>query len=106
MIIPQYTIRWMLGLTAVCAVIFSIFAAAMRGNGPALGISFAIVSLVVVFLVHAGVFGAVWLFSVITGPFRQTATRSPFAVQSTAGEPEESKPVDDKDVPASPMILD
>ena len=94
MIIPQYTIRWMLGLTTVCAVIFSVFAMAMRGNGLALGVSLAIVSLVLVFLVHAAIFGLVWLFSVIT-VFRPDWEQL-----------EESEPAVDRELPASPSTLD
>ena len=65
MLIPQYTIRWLLGLTTVCAVIFSIFAVAMRGSFLAAGVSMAIIALVVVILVHMVFFGLVWVFSAI-----------------------------------------
>jgi hypothetical protein len=93
MLIPQYTIRWMLGLMTVCAVVFSIFAAAMRGNQAAIGVSVAILALVVLLLVHAGMFGLVWLFSVVTAGWL-----------GHVGESEESVPVNEKDIPAAPII--
>ena len=68
MLIPQYTIRWLLGLTTVCAVIFSIFALALRGSSAAAAVSIAIAALVVVALVHIALFALVWVFSAIFSP--------------------------------------
>jgi hypothetical protein len=105
MLIPQYTIRWMLGLMTVCAVVFSIFAAAMRGNQAAIGVSLAILALVVLLLVHAGMFGLVWLFSVVTAPFRSdSGPRSTTGGGQIIAESEESAPVHEKDIPAAPII--
>ena len=69
MLVPQYTIRTLLILTTVCAVAFSVFALALRGYGLAIGISAALVAVIVLLLVHAGIFGMIWLFSVVTSPF-------------------------------------
>ena len=73
MLIPQYTIRWLLAVMAACAVVFSIFVLAVRGSpwarGVAQGVSVAILSLVIVLLVHAFVFTLLWLFSVVTSRF-------------------------------------
>jgi hypothetical protein len=68
MLIPQYTIRWLLGLTTVCAVICSIFALALRGSSAAAAVSIAILALVVVALVHIALFALVWAFSAIFPP--------------------------------------
>jgi len=102
MLIPQFSIRWLLALTAVCAVIFSIFGMAMGGSPWAAGVSIAIGSAVVLLLVHAVTFAIVWLFSLI--PFRsrrQTTGRgqSPFSQDPTT-------PPSDKDVPATPILLE
>ena len=109
MLIPQYSIRWMLMLTAVCGAIFSVFGLAVRGNMAALGVSLAIVALVLALLANAAMFALVWLFSVVTDPMRRQPTvagQSPFAPGTKPGPDGESSPVDDKDVPAAPIITE
>jgi|WetSurMetagenome_2_1015567.scaffolds.fasta_scaffold1304847_1 hypothetical protein len=63
--IPQYTIRWMLAMTTVCAIVCSIVALAMQGHYWAFGVSVAIVSLVLFMLVGAMLFTVVWICSAI-----------------------------------------
>ncbi len=63
MLIPQYSLRWLFGLTAVCAVISLITASALRGQGWAIGVTIGLVSLLVVIGVHVLLFAAVWLYS-------------------------------------------
>ena len=103
LLIPQFTIRWLLMVTTVCGGIFSIFGLAARGHDWAVGVSVAITSLVVMMLAYAFVFFGVWIFSVITSPLRRKV-RSPFGehgVQSQSGPfPSE------EEVPAAPIILD
>jgi len=102
-LIPQYSIRWLLAVMTACALVFSIFGLAVRGKPWAMGVSIAIVSLGVLFVVHALFFGLVWLFSLLS-PAAGTprAGRSPFA-------PAETSPFaldDDKDTPAAPILLE
>jgi hypothetical protein len=61
--IPQFTIRWMLGLMTGWAVVFSIVALAMRGHYWALGISVALGTLVLFMIIGAALFSVIWLFS-------------------------------------------
>jgi hypothetical protein len=61
--IPQYTIRWMLGLMTGCGVVFSIVALAMRGHNWALAISIGVGALVLFMTVGALLFSVVWIFS-------------------------------------------
>jgi hypothetical protein len=78
--IPQFTLRWMLGVMTGCAVVFSIVALAMRGYLWAFGISIAIGALVLLMLVCAALFFLVWIVSLIAS-FRAGRTRisqSPF----------------------------
>jgi len=107
MLIPQFSIRWLLILTAACAGVFSIFGWAMRGSQWATGVSLAMVALVAVLLVHAAVFGVVWVFSVVTFRSRVRPVRtgrSPFAQVATApSSPTQAKPADDQDAPATPV---
>ena len=107
MLIPQFSIRWLLAVTAVCAGIFSIFGLALRGSSWAAGVSIGIVSAVVLLLVYALTFAVVGLFSLLSfGSRRQTAGRagtyqgdSPFSLPGVA-------PASDKDVPAAPILLE
>ena len=86
MLIPQYSIRWLLMLTAACAAVFSVFGLAVRGSPWAQGVSIAVVALVVVLLVHALLFTLLWVFSALaSGPLRSGTGfgRSPFAGDPT-----------------------
>lgn len=115
MLIPQFSLRWLLAVMTACAVVFSIFGLAVRGSHWAAGVSIAIVSLAVVMLIYAVVFGLVWAFSVVTSQFRHGSAgsgRSPFAGRATASStPGPSPPgggasLSHKGVPATPIILD
>jgi hypothetical protein len=70
-IIPQYTIRWLLGLTTVWGMIFSIVAFAIRGHIWAVGVSVAICSLAAFMLVCAFIYSVVWFCS-LAGASRKT----------------------------------
>ncbi|MCR4412474.1 MAG: hypothetical protein NUV77_08640 [Thermoguttaceae bacterium] len=63
MLIPQFTIRWLLGVTAVSAVVFTIVGLAVRGSAWAQGVSAAFVALALAMLVYALLFGVVWLLA-------------------------------------------
>jgi len=109
MLIPQYSIRLLLLITAGCAVVFSVFGLAVRGNTAAVGVSLAIAAAVLVLLAHAATFGLVWLFSVVGEPLRRKpaiAGRSPFKPGAASSCPGESTPVAEKDIPAAPVILE
>lgn len=90
MLIPQYSIRWLLMLTAACATAFSVFGLAVRGSHWAQGVSIAVVSLVVVLLIHALVFTLVWAFSLVISQSGRRPSgfgRSPFAPSPVAPGP-------------------
>jgi len=102
MLIPQFSIRWLLALTVVCAGVFSIFRAALLGSHWATGVSIAIGSTVVVLLVYAATFAMVWLFSLVSVRPRR---RRPESGQSPFSQ---GTPVvaDDKDVPVAAILLE
>lgn len=110
MLVPQYSIRWLLALTAACGVVSSIFGLAVRGSHWAQAVSIAIIALVVVLLIHAFFFTLVWVFSVVTARSRRTPVavgRSPFAHDpSLPGPTQSARKAGDKDVPATPGVLD
>ena len=119
MLIPQFSLRWLLAVTTACAVAFSVFGLALRGSPWAQGVSIAIVALAVVLLVHAFLFTLLWVFSVIV--FRPLRTlggsaRSPFAHDPAAPRPNDpatTRPTcgrcpvpGDNEIPATLILLD
>ena len=104
-LIPQFSVRWLLGVTAAVAVFFSIVALGARGQAWAAAVAMAVLSLVVAMLVYAVGFGVVWLFSVVTLAFegrKGGSGESPFAQLPSEGD----SPTNDKDVAATPIVLD
>ena len=113
MLIPQFSLRWLLALTTACAVAFSIFGLAVRGSPWAQGVSIAIVALAVVLMVHAFLFTLLWVFSVIVfRPFRTLggSAPSPFARDPAAARPNDPAATQrvpgDQEIPATPILLD
>jgi hypothetical protein len=94
MLIPQYTIRWLLGLMTVWAVVFSIFAMALRGSRPAMAVSAGILMLVTAFLVYVGLFVLAWMISALT------YERSP------ATAPADQEPSQSSEPPVEPIKLE
>jgi hypothetical protein len=65
MIIPRYSLRTILLITAFCAVIFLIVSQGIRGSPWAVGVSIGLLALVTAVLVQALGFFLVWLFSLV-----------------------------------------
>lgn len=83
-LIPQYSIRWLLAVTAGCAVVFSVLGLAARGDRWAMGVSIGVGSLVVLMGVYAMMFGVVWVFSLWADRKRRRAVGGcPFAMPSS-----------------------
>jgi len=80
MLIPQYSLRWLLGVMAVCAVVLSIFGLAVRGHGWAIALSIAILGTAAAIILYAVVFLLVWAYSLAIGATGVKAWgRSPFS---------------------------
>jgi uncharacterized membrane protein len=85
MLIPRFSIRWLLGLTAVCAAISLVLSFAARGAAWANGVWVGLVgSLVMLFALHVVAFGAAWLISQIfvgvrPEPLREPSSQTPIA---------------------------
>ncbi len=109
-LLPQYSIRLMLGITALVAGVFSIVGLAAREHAWAIGVSLGVGAIAVALATYAAFFGILWVFSVVASPLlsrplregRKTlaGTTSPFA--SGAGvavveAPIEAILVDDSD---------
>jgi asparagine N-glycosylation enzyme membrane subunit Stt3 len=90
MLIPRFSIRWVLAFTAVCAVLFLFARAAWQGQHWSGAIVLGIAFLAVTLLVHAALFAAIWAISLVYPnlPMRSQlpdgATRTPIAIDPTA----------------------
>jgi len=105
MLIPQFSIRWLLALTTVCAVIFSIIGLAVRGHAWAAGVSIGIGALVVLTFVYGSLFALVWMFSVVTAPLggrRARSEMSPFSPDAAVGQEVPATPILVEPLPAAP----
>jgi hypothetical protein len=61
-LVPRFTIRTLLVMLTVCAVIFVMIGTATRGQYWAWGVTIGILSVIIVALTHAAWFGIAWLF--------------------------------------------
>jgi hypothetical protein len=91
MLIPRYSLRWLLGLTTCCAGISLVLSHAVRGRPWAIGVTSGLWSLVIVGLFYIGAFLVAWLIAHVTTsgcPGRERgAGDSPFAVAKPAEYP-------------------
>ena len=99
MLIPRYTLRWLLGLMTFSAGVSLVLARAVRGEAWAIGVAAGLWSLAAVGLFYIGAFLVAWLITQVelnlrTRP-RARMGVSPFA-HGKAGERAFSLP------PASP----
>jgi hypothetical protein len=73
MVLPQYSLRMILGLMAVLGFVSLIVSRGLQGSGWALGVSVAFVALIFVFLAYGAFFGIIYL---VSRPFqRQDVSR-------------------------------
>jgi len=87
MLIPQYTIRWLLGVTTACAGVFSILALGVRGVVWAAAVSIALGSLVILMLLYALLFALIWGVAMAVPRWgAPRAGRSPFRPQPAPGD--------------------
>lgn len=83
MLIPRFTVRWLLALMAVCALLAFVISLAVGGQLWAMAMSLAVVSVLVVLILHASIFCLAWgaaeLWRLATN---QRVAASPFATHT------------------------
>lgn len=82
MLIPRYSIRWVLGGTLAAGVFFVVVREATQGAGWAFGVTAAFVGLGLFLAVYAWLFFLIWLVSTVLRSIRRSRApqgRSPFA---------------------------
>ncbi len=65
--IPQFSLRLILGIMAALAVVAFVTSTAGRGWAWAAGVSIGLLAIVIAFAVYALLFGVAWLFSAAAG---------------------------------------
>ena len=118
MLIPQFSLRWLLAVMTGCAVVFSVVGLGVRGHVWAAGISIGIGSLVILATIYALLFGMAWTFSVVTSalgfgggtssgsPFQAPLGESPFGRGSATGNVAGNLAGNREAIPATPILLD
>jgi len=80
MLIPRFSIRFLLLLTTFCAVFFFVMTLAVQGSQWAVAVCVATGGLLLSMLMQAGTFGVAWAFTSFFGLFRRDElASSPFA---------------------------
>jgi len=95
MLIPQFSLRWVLGITAAFGLLSLVLALARGGSNWAMGVTIAVASLALTMLIHGGMFFLVWLFSLVWPSSRrglQPIVQSPFQPGFSDGAPRPSGP--------------
>ena len=83
MLIPRFSLRWLLAATTVCGVLAYVLSQAVAGQAWGIAVSVACGTLLLTAVVHAVVFVMAWsVASLGTGARRSRAT-SPFAMHVT-----------------------
>ena len=75
-LIPQFSLRLILGIVSVLAVAAAVVSLAGRGWAWAAGVSIGLLAIAVAFAVYAVLFGVAWLFSLVIGAGQSKAGSS------------------------------
>lgn len=83
MFLPRFSILWLLGFTAFCAVVSLVLASAVRGEFWAIGALAALGSGVLLVILYVLAFLAAWILARIEAAFQPAAGPSPFRTGAT-----------------------
>jgi hypothetical protein len=83
MIIPRYSLRWLLALLTVCGGFSMILAYAVQGQTWAIGTTVGVAALALVVALHAAAFSVAWLltqfaYTLFGGATPKSGGQSPF----------------------------
>jgi hypothetical protein len=94
MLIPRFSIRRVLGVTAIAALVLLLVRLGLQGQLWAAAISAAVIFGLVTFVIYAAFFGVVWLLSEMSPRVRQMPVRYSSAAHDSTSpkEPEGSQP--------------
>jgi hypothetical protein len=98
MLIPRFTLRWLLGLTTFCAGVSLVLSYAVRGHAWAIGVSAGLWSLVIVGLFYVAAFLTAWLMAQAMAALRSSLRGTAVA---NAGESPFAAPISPTQQPAT-----
>jgi len=104
-LVPQFTLRWLLGLTTVCAFLFAIVGLAARGHAWAIGISAGLGTVVFMAVIYALLFGCVWVAASILARRRAKKGQCPFRLDAAGSATAAAPGAVDQDVPIDAEIV-
>jgi hypothetical protein len=89
MLIPRYSIRWLLGLMTFSAGVSLVLSYAVRGQAWAIGVASALWTFVILALFYVVAFLCAWLIDRVATSLRSRrhTTGSPFAAAKSDGIP-------------------
>lgn len=76
MLLPRFSIRTLLLLLTLAAIVSVVVGMAVRGADWAWGISLGVLSLLLTALVHAAWFGVVWMLAQVSGDSSKNRNRN------------------------------
>lgn len=85
MLFPRFTLRTILLVITGSALLFVVVGAAVRGHTWAVGVTAAVVSVLLAAVIHAGWFGIVWLIARLSPAESTGGHNSPPASRPAAG---------------------
>ena len=82
MLIPRFSLRWLLAVTTVCGVLALVVAQAVRGSAWGLAVTWTMVALLVSFTLYASVFLLAYSVERLIAKSRKKKAASPFATDA------------------------
>lgn len=95
MLIPRFSVRWLLGLTTVSALVSLVVSFAVRGQAWALGLTAGLWCLAIAFLLYVSAFLAAWLLANTKLAFSTLARRPAVLGESPFGNQPPLPPTSD-----------
>jgi hypothetical protein len=96
MLLPRFTIRTLLVLCTICAVVFVMVGTAYRGQYWAWGVTLAILSVIITLLVHAAWFAVVSLLGRVISPPPELVQIPARTVQLPVGEDQPERAINEQ----------
>jgi hypothetical protein len=89
MVIPRFSLRWLLALTTFCALLSLVVSLAIRGQAWAIGISAALAALVLLGVLFVATFLVAWLVAQVEAAVfgRKQPGVSPFGNEKSPDSP-------------------
>jgi hypothetical protein len=82
MLLPRFSLRWLLAATTLCGIVAFVLAQAVRGDAWGIAVAVACGALLMTALVFASVFIVAWSIASVGTGVRKARATSPFATHT------------------------